>query len=207
MHFSRVKGRCPCRGPAARRWSCGARNRFLFRWILRFLISEDFARRATSLFSWTEAGHGPAPSKPQRRDAGRAEHETDFFSDGFSAFLSLKISPGGRPAYSAGPKQVTDLHLQRPCGLFKHGVQWGFGVGMERFSGFRPMGDQLIQLDRSRSRTCTFQGPAGFFHPMNHDFPASPFEECSRKTEFSGIQRKNIEKNPGDAMLSGNVET
>ena len=24
--FFRVKGRCPCRGPAAKRWSCGARN-------------------------------------------------------------------------------------------------------------------------------------------------------------------------------------
>ena len=28
------------------------------------------------------------------------------------------ISPSGRPAYSAGPKQVTDLHHQGPSGNF-----------------------------------------------------------------------------------------
>ena len=39
----------------------------------------------------------------QRRNAGRATHES------FS-FCYIEISPSGRPAYSAGPKQVTDLH-------------------------------------------------------------------------------------------------
>ena len=57
QHFSRVKDGCPCRGPAARRWSCEARNLFL-----QTSKKEDFALWATSLFSWTEAGHGPAPS-------------------------------------------------------------------------------------------------------------------------------------------------
>ena len=52
--FFSGQGRCPCRGPAARRWSCGARNK--------------------------------------------------------TKYAIHKISPVGRPAYSAGPKQVTDLH-------------------------------------------------------------------------------------------------
>ena len=42
-----------------------------------------------------------------------------------------------RPAYSAGPKQVTDLHL-------RSGAPTSFASG-----------GQLIQLDRSRSKTCT----------------------------------------------------
>ncbi len=59
------------------------------------------------------------------------------------------ISPGGRPACSAGPKQVPFAPAPRePSALSLFFVFW-FMV----FSRFRPAGDQRIPLDRSRCHT------------------------------------------------------
>ena len=155
------------------------------------------------LFSWIEAGYGPAPNLAalqkygkmrehfsrvkdgvlvavQRRDAGRAEHETKY--------AIHKISPVGRPAYSAGPKQVTDLHralrLSRNTEKCESIFLGSRTVSLSRSSGetlvvrstkqstqyirFRPLGAQLIQLDRSRSRTST--EPFGSLELLNLRF-------------------------------------
>ena len=128
-----------------------------------FFFSEDFARRATSLFSWTEAGHGPAPSKPQRRDAGRAEHETDFFSDGFSAFLSLKISPGGRPAYSAGPKQVTDLPPSKALRAFQTWCPMGLRSRNGAFLWISPDGRPAYSAGPKQVTDLHHPRPCGLF--------------------------------------------
>ena len=74
---------------------------------IRFLfLFSSFALWATSLFSWTEAGHRPAPSL-------RLLFLFSFLILNLFPFVScfyFLLSPYGRPAYSAGPKQVTDLH-------------------------------------------------------------------------------------------------
>ena len=98
----------------------------------------SFARWAPSLFSWTEAGRGPAPSlrlPALRARSGTAECRPAFSrGQGQSVLVAVQrrkrwscgarnaykyVSPVGRPAYSAGPKQVEDLHRafgSRPFG-------------------------------------------------------------------------------------------
>ena len=78
--------------------------------------------------------------------------------DAASPFLCLR-----RPACSAGPKQVTDLHHE--CG-FALPLPPAASLFSWTEAGHRPApwmrlrrssasGGQLVQLDRSRSRTCT----------------------------------------------------
>ncbi len=153
------------------------------------------------LFSWIEAGYGPAPNLAalqkygkmrehfsrvkdgvlvavQRRDAGRAEHETKY--------VIHKISPVRRPAYSAGPKQVTDLHralrlsgnTEKCASIFLGSrtvsLSWSSGETLvvrstkqsTQYIRFRPLGAQLIQLDRRR--TCT--EPFGSLELLNLRF-------------------------------------
>ncbi len=146
-HFSRVKGRCPCRGPAARRWSCEARNLFFAKHEIFFLRStksffcvarnlffakhEIFFCEARNLFlrstkSFLRSTKSFLRStKSFLRSTKSFLRSTKSFLRSTKSFLRRKIfilkfyqdvSPVGRPACSAGPKQVTDLH--RACGSY-----------------------------------------------------------------------------------------
>ncbi len=102
-----------CTEPSAHNSPSGRNNNICY-----FNREVSFARWAPSLFSWTEAGHGPAPSlrlitaslfswteaghgpAPSLRliTALRAETIT------FAVSIEKSVSPVGRPACSAGPK-------------------------------------------------------------------------------------------------------
>ena len=123
----------------------------------------SFARWAPSLFSWTEAGRGPAPSlrlPALRARSGTAECGPAFRrGQGQCVLVAVQrrkrwscgarnaykyVSPVGRPACSAGPKQVEDLH---------------------RAFGSRPFGQDQERRNADsippRSRTvCPCRGPA-----------------------------------------------
>ena len=76
----------------------------------------------------------------------------------FACLEAITISPGGRPAYSAGPKQVPNAPAPTSLRLFTF-----FCLRVLKLSRFRPAGDQLIQLDRSRCQTHLPHEPAALF--------------------------------------------
>ena len=76
----------------------------------------------------------------------------------FACLGAITVSPGGRPAYSAGPKQVPNAPAPTSLRLFTF-----FCLRVLKLSRFRPAGDQLIQLDRSRCQTHLPHEPAALF--------------------------------------------
>ena len=109
-HFSRVKD---CVLVAVQRRDAGRAEHEITHTFLRYNITpaENFARWATSLFSRTEAGHGPAPSlrllliKKIPAPGGRREKNANFRRNQYSADLWGRSPRGRNPPFPRGPSK------------------------------------------------------------------------------------------------------